>query len=190
MDSFTHLSVLLAIILGLAITQILSGFRGLVHARHRVKMYWPAITWAWLLLVIDVQTWWAMFGLRTHENWTFGQFSVVLLQTILLYMLAALILPDFGSEPGSDLIDLRETYFRQARWFYWLAVLNGIVSLGKDLALSGRLPDALNVAFHVVFMTLGVGAAITRRDAFHKIAVVCTVILFALYITLLFARLR
>jgi len=31
---------LLSIILGLAITQILKGFRGIVLARSRVRMYW------------------------------------------------------------------------------------------------------------------------------------------------------
>lgn len=186
MDDFNHLSVLLAIILGLGITQILSGFRGLVHARARVRMYWPAIVWAWLLLVIDVQTWWAMFGLRNHHDWTFGQFSIVLLQTIILYMLAALILPDFGAEP----VDLRETYFHQARWFYSLSVLAGIVSLCKDLVLDGSLPDRLNVGFHLFFIAAGAGAVVIRRDGYHKVAVLTTAVLFTLYIVVLFARLH
>ena len=33
MDAFAHLSVLVSIILGLAITQVLQGFRGIVLAR-------------------------------------------------------------------------------------------------------------------------------------------------------------
>lgn len=39
--------------------------------------------WA-VLLVIDVQSWWAMYGLRNHEGWTFLAFVVVLLQTVVL----------------------------------------------------------------------------------------------------------
>jgi hypothetical protein len=186
MDDFTHLSVLLAIILGLAITQILSGFRGLVQARSRIRMYWPAVTWAWLLLLIDVQTWWAMFGLRNHHHWTFGEFAIVLLQTIVLYMLAALILPDFGSEA----VDLREAYFHQARWFYSLAVAGGIVSLSKDLVLSGSLPDRANVGFHVFYMATAAGAVFIRRDWYHKVAVLCTAASFVLYIAVLFAHLQ
>ena len=186
MDDFNHLSVLLAIILGLAITQILSGFRGLVHARARVRMYWPAIVWAWLLLVIDVQTWWSMFGLRNHHDWTFGQFAIVLLQTIILYMLAALILPDFGTEP----VDLKAAYFQQARWFYSLGVLAGIVSLCKDLVLSGALPDRANVGFHLFFIGSAAGAALTCREWYHKLAVLTTAVLFAFYIIFLFARLH
>lgn len=90
MDEFGYLSVLLSIILGLAITQLLKGFRGIVLARSQTVLYLPVVTWAVVLLLIAVQTWWAMFGLRTVRAWTFLQFAVVLFQTILLYMLAAL----------------------------------------------------------------------------------------------------
>jgi hypothetical protein len=41
MDSFTYISVLLSIVLGLAITQVLLGFRGLILTRAKVKPYIP-----------------------------------------------------------------------------------------------------------------------------------------------------
>src|ERR1700744_3855413 len=88
MDAFSYLSVLLSIILGLAITQILMGYRGLLLARGRVSFYAPAIIWSVLLLVIAAQNWWSSFGLAYHRDWTFLQFSVVLLQMALLYMMA------------------------------------------------------------------------------------------------------
>jgi len=71
MDEFSYLSVLLSIILGLAVTEVLQGFRRLLQSRARVRLYWPTITWAFLLFVIYVQSWWAMFGLREHHDWTF-----------------------------------------------------------------------------------------------------------------------
>lgn len=80
MDAFSYLSVLISIILGLAVTQVLQGFRGLMLARSRVRTYWPALVWAVLVLVICVQVWWAMFGLsqRTAARWTFLDFGLVL----------------------------------------------------------------------------------------------------------------
>jgi hypothetical protein len=56
-----------------------------------VKLYWPALAWAGLLLLISVQSWWAMFGLRSHHDWSFGAFAVVLLHTVVLYTLAVLV---------------------------------------------------------------------------------------------------
>ena len=38
MDEFSYLSVLLSIILGLAVAQILTGFRGLLQSRATVHM--------------------------------------------------------------------------------------------------------------------------------------------------------
>jgi hypothetical protein len=55
MDAFSYLSVLISIILGLAVTQVLQGFRGLMLARSRVRAYWPSMVWAVALLLIDVQ---------------------------------------------------------------------------------------------------------------------------------------
>ncbi|HZX71160.1 MAG TPA: hypothetical protein VFE77_10120 [Rhodanobacter sp.] len=98
MDAFSYLSVLLSIILGLAITQVLQGFRGLMLARSRVRTYWPSLAWAILLLVLDVQAWWAMYDLRFRHEWSFLGFAVVLAQTVPLYLLAGLVLPDIGIE--------------------------------------------------------------------------------------------
>src|SRR5215467_5169602 len=85
MDQFSYLSVLLSVILGLAVSQILKGFRGLLLSRTRIRIYWPVIAWAALVLLICFQNWWSMFGMRNRHDWTFQQFGIVLLQTILIY---------------------------------------------------------------------------------------------------------
>src|SRR4029450_7020561 len=95
MDEFSYLSVLLSVILGLAVTQILKGFRGLLLSRARVQVYWPVIGWAILVLLVCVQNWWSMFGMRNRHDWNFEQFAIVLLPTILIYMVAGLVFPDF-----------------------------------------------------------------------------------------------
>ena len=64
MDRFSYLSVLISIILGLGITQLVTGLGRLIQARHRVRLYWPSVVWTGILLLIHVQTWWSMFGLR------------------------------------------------------------------------------------------------------------------------------
>jgi multisubunit Na+/H+ antiporter MnhE subunit len=76
MDEFSYLSVLLSVILGLAVTQILKGFRGLLLSRARIRLYWPVIAWAALLLLVCFQHWWATFGMRTRHDWTFLQFAM------------------------------------------------------------------------------------------------------------------
>lgn len=187
MDEFSYLSVLLSIILGLGITQILKGFRGILQSRKRVKLYWPALAWAGLLLLIYVQTWWAMFGLRFHHDWSFGAFAIVLLQTIVLYMMAGLVLPNFF---GDDIIDLRANYYAHHSWFFALAILVLCVSIGKEVVLTGALPERRNLAFHVAFIATAAIAAITRREWCHKAMVLVTTGLFCFYIAFLFSHLQ
>lgn len=187
MDEFSYLSVILSIILGLAVTQILQGFRGLMQSRARVRLYWPTLAWAAILLLVYVQSWWAMFGLRHHENWTFAGFAIVLLHIISLYMLAGLVLPDF---PPNESVDLRENYYAHHTWFFGVAVLSVLASLAKDLILSGSLPERTNVIFHIIFFVLAVIGAVTRREWYHKTAAVLMGLLFVFYTTLLFEYLR
>ena len=186
-DAFNYLSVLLSIILGLAITQILKGLRGLALTRARVRVYWPTLVLAGLLLLITVQGWWASFGMREIRVWTFAMFAVVLLQTTLTYMLAALVLPDFF---GEGAIDLREHYFAHRQLFFGLFVVTLLVSLSKDLVLSGHAPNRANVAFHCAFIVLTGTGALTAREGYHKTLAVVGVVGFAAYIALLFTQLR
>ena len=81
-DPFSYLSVLVSIVIGLAITQILQGYRTLLISRRRVRFFGPTLAWGGLLLLIAVQSWWAMFGMRQHGRWTFVQFAIVLLLPI------------------------------------------------------------------------------------------------------------
>ena len=50
MDAFSYLSVLISIILGLGITQLLTGLGRLMQVRRRTRLYGPAVAWVALLL--------------------------------------------------------------------------------------------------------------------------------------------
>jgi hypothetical protein len=115
MDSFSYLSVILSIVLGLAITQVLLGFRSLILTRAKVKLYATTLIWAFIALIVPIQAWWADFAMRKHANWTFLALLVVMLQAISIYMTAALVLPDISVE---KFIDLREHFFAHRSWFF------------------------------------------------------------------------
>ena len=187
MDPFSYLSVLISIILGLGITQLVTGLGRLIQARARIRFYAPTLAWVALLLIIHVQTWWAMFGLRSQLQWSFTQFFVVLLQPLVLSVLAALVLPDIGPETVAD---LRANYFAHKRWFFGLLVLLLLVSLTKDVVLSGSLPSGLNVGAHVMFIVTSLVAAFVNREWLHRVLAPLNVVLMLAYIAVLFARLR
>lgn len=187
MDAFSYLSVLLSIIIGLAITQVLQGFRGLMLARSRVRAYWPSMVWVILLLIIDVQVWWAMYDLRSRQEWSFVGFVAVLSQTIPLYLLAGLVLPDIGTERP---VDLRTHYYENHRWFFSLLILLLLVSIAKEAILNGDLPAPLDLTFHLTFIAGSLIGAWTAREWCHKALAPFSVIVIITYIAALFAHLR
>ncbi len=187
MSAFDYLSVLISIILGLGITQILSGFGRLLNVRSRVRWYGPAVAWGILLLLIHVQTWWAMFQLRRQADWTLPVFLFVLLLPILLYLMAALALPDAG---GTEPIDMRASYHAHAGWFFGLALLVIATSMLRPIVLGGRFRLDLDHAFQTLFFAGALGAALTHREWYHRWNAAVSFVLILFYILSLFAPLR
>lgn len=187
MNEFGYLSVLLSIILGLAVTQVLGGARGCLLARSRVREYWPTHVWAAWLLVLITQLWWSMYGLRERRDWTFGQFAVLLAETVALFLVTGLVYPDFL--PDRE-IDLHAHYFSQRRHFYGLLLVLVLTSIGRSLVLHHRLPLPEDLFFHLGFMAMSLGGLFIANERYHKISTLFTGGLLGGYVVLLFTQLE
>jgi hypothetical protein len=187
LDAFSYLSVLLSIVLGLGLTQLLTAIGRLIRHRDRVRFHWLPTLWAALLLLIYVQVWWAMYGLRSVREWTFLTFGIVLAQTATLYIMAAVVLPEEVEESGTD---LGEYFDRNHWWFFAFFLATLVLSVSKDLVISGELPDRTNLIFHAVLATgCVIGLLARRRGQQEGLAVAFAVVIVA-YIADLFTRLR
>jgi hypothetical protein len=186
-DPFSYLSVLLSIILGLGLTQLLTAAGRMIRHRDRVKVHWLPLLWAAVLILIYVQVWWSMYGLRLRREWTFLGFVTVLAQTATLYVMAAVALPEQIDESG---MDLGEYFDRNHRWFFSFFLVTLGVSIAKDVILGGRLPDTENLTFHGV-LALGCVLGLLLHGRRHQavLGVGFAGVIIA-YITVLFARLR
>jgi hypothetical protein len=187
MDAFSYLSVLLSIIIGLAITQVLQGYRGLLLARHRTTLSAAVLIWSGLILLFATQAWWASFGLQDRAHWDFFGFAIILLQMIMLYMISAVVFPEFRPD---DRIDLAEHFDRHRGIFFGLLIGMLAVSVSKDVILAHRLPTPLNLAFHAMFMTAAVIGIVARSARVQLWLAVFALGAFVAYISLLFATLR
>ena len=186
MDAFSYLSVLLSVILGLAIQQVLQGYRGLALSRRHVTWYAPPLIWSVLILLMVAQHWWSSFGLASRTDWTFAMFAATLVETALIYMMAALVLPDI---PPDQPTDLKAHYYREAPVFFGAGVAAIGFSMVRELVLDGRLPQGANLPFHLIFIALAATGALTRRPRIHEALAGLMGLLFLVYIILLFSRL-
>jgi len=186
MDAFSYLSVLLSVILGLAIQQVLQGYRALALNRKRVTLYWPSLAWSGVILMMAAQHWWASFSLSGHADWSFAAFAAILIQTALIYMMAALVLPDV---PAAEPLNLKTHYWREVTPFFTAGSLAISWSIAREWILDGDLPDPPNLAFHLLFLAMGITAMTVRKEWLHKVFAGAMTLLFTSYIVLLFARL-
>ena len=186
MDAFSYLSVLISVILGFAVQQVLLGYRALILSRRRIRFYWPVLAWSVLLLAMVAQHWWASFGLAGRNDWSFALFATILVQTALIYMMTAIVLPDV---PADQPIDLKDHYYREAGAFFGIGVVTILWSLFRGYMLDGRLPPSANLAFHGLFLGAALVALATRRPRVHEALAALMCVLFLLFVALLFARL-
>jgi hypothetical protein len=186
MDPFSYLSVLISIVVGLALAGLLTGFAAMMRARARVVVYWPLAAQMVLIFLVQVQLWWALFSLREVHAWNFPEFLVVLTQAVLVYLATAFLVPDMQ---GSERIDLRECYYREARWYFGALMLAVLDSLAKNLILTGRFQNTADLAGHAAFIGLCIAGIVTSRETVHKTIAVLSLLVFAAYITLLFVPL-
>lgn len=187
MGEFDYLSVITSIVLGLSLTQLLTGLGRMIQLRRRVRFYWPAVLAMLALILADVQFWWSLFGLRGRADWDFASFLIILLQAIMLSVASTVLIP--AMPEGEREIDLKTGYFDHAGWYYALLLSVLAISLAKSLILDGHLPRPTDVASHGLFSALFLSMAVSRSDRWHKIAAPTVTALFLLYIAVLFARL-
>ena len=186
MDAFSYLSVLLSIILGLAITQVLQGYRALLLARGRVHADPAPLIWSGLVLLFAAQAWWASFGLNARTNWDFLDFAVILIQMGLLYMLAALVLPDVPAEQPVDVA----THFERHRRAFFIFLIAMLASSGaKDTVLEPRLPVPLNLAFHLMLAATAGAGIMLKGKKLQLVVALIALAGFVAYVALLFAHL-
>ncbi len=186
MDTFSFLSVLFSVILGLALTQILKGFRALMLARSRVRVYWPALIWAALMVLVVAQAWWGMFGMRDFREWNFAMYAVVVFQITLMYLVSGLAIPDI---PAEGVFDMRKAYFANKQWFFGLLALTVATTFLKDFVTTGRIGLGGNAYFLAFFFVLSVIAAVIKWRWFHWILAPFCVAIIAAYTVLLSFRL-
>lgn len=149
-------------------------------------MYWPVPVQMAVTLLIGIQVWWAMFSLRDVRHWTFAGFLIVLSQSVALYLMAAFIAPEVGGEGN---IDLREGYFREARWFFGSSLAVLAISATRNLTVAGGFQSGFDLAGHVAFAALALAGFIFRRDTVHKAIAPLSLLVYALYVALLFVTL-
>jgi hypothetical protein len=134
MSTFEFISVLLAIVVGLGLTRLLTGVGRAMEIRRDLRFYWVQGVWVVNIGLILVVFWWAdLFSKVDREVWLAPNFALMLFYAILLFLQAVLIIPaDMKENP-----DLQEHFFEVRPWFFTLGALAILAEFGDTLLHGG-----------------------------------------------------
>jgi hypothetical protein len=128
---------LFAIVAGLGISLLVRSVGQMIEARDRVRLYWVHSCWIALTFIAYVVTWFSLWRYEQHAPWTVLQALLLLCLPILLYLISHLAVPELEDERTHD---LREYYFRHARWIQGLLLAALVVGVLAQFVIEGR-PD-------------------------------------------------
>ncbi len=105
MTQHEYVFIAVSVILGLAITRLLSSAAGLIRAHKRVTFHWATALWAGCVMLFILQLWWVGWELRTYSQWTVFDFFALVIGAIFVYGAAELSLPteDYDIADDSEL---------------------------------------------------------------------------------------
>ena len=134
MTPFEYITVLISIILGLGITQIVTGVGDVIHQWDKMKLYWPHTLWVLLAFIMHIHEWWYTYDLKRHESWHIIPFLFINLYPITLFVLARIMFPFGAMETETD---FKEFYFRNYRKFFLLVIILITLAIAQDVLLEG-----------------------------------------------------
>lgn len=182
-NPFDYLTVLVSIVLGLAITNVLTRLATAITSRHRVDFYWPPVAWAIWVFFICVQHWWAQWGTRHALRPNFGDFWLQILVPVVLFLLSALVLPE-REEDGR--LDLGRWYFHNRRWFFALLCSLPLLAIAEEIARTGRMASILNLAFLLAFAAIAACAYFLPRRRAQSWIAGQAMVMTVLYVVILY----
>ncbi len=186
MSEFEYITVLLSIIIGLGITQLLSGIARLVRDGRALAPAWWIMVIVATLLLGNLQVWWISFIWRDLPDWTYVTYATFMVLPALLYLLAYLVLP---ADLHLDGRELSRAFIAKRKPFYLILALVPLASFFQQWALTGHAPRAdLDSSMRLLWIALAVPGFLSRRVAVQATVAVLSLILMVVYVGLLFMR--
>jgi len=122
MGLFEFLMVLISVVIGLGLTEILTGAANLLRARDAVRFHWIHVLFQVGVFFALLQQWWESWDLNFVGEISFFRVLVLLSSPVFLFLITNLLYPK-----DADGSDLQEYYYRQAPLLWGLVVVSTVI---------------------------------------------------------------
>lgn len=162
MNITDHSITLISIIVGIGLTEMFGNLHRLIRNRAQVTWDWLPVVWSAVLLLLVVNYWWAIYqgiiGIDRLSN--AAELGLILVQPIVLFLLTASVLPNFGTTRKWD---MRRHYDEHRRTFIFTFVLYQCVTSAVALSVGTFGWNAASLARAIIFLLLVLALVINKR---------------------------
>ena len=164
MSIFEFLLALYAIVAGLGVSLLVRSVGQMIEARDRVRLYWVHTCWIALVFIGHVVSWFALWRYAGHAPWTILQALLLLCVPILLYLISHLAVPELDDDRVHD---MREYYFRHARWTQGLLLAVLVAGALAHLVIEGRFDLSGARGVRAAMAAILVPGIVSRHPTVH-----------------------
>lgn len=180
MTPFEYVTVLISIVIGLGLTQLLTGIAELIHHWQRIRLYWPHVIWVILAFFLHIQQWWELYALRDIVSWKLPVFFITILYPVNLFILSRILFPVIGD--SHVVVDLKEFYYKHFRKFFVLIIILALTSAVDDIIINGFRFNDLAVELSLIVILGTIAVANIATEIVHKIVVTLLLVFVMLYL--------
>ena len=166
-----HAFALVSVVLGLALTQLLSNLNDLIAARKHVRWYPLPLIWAATAFATATNYWWGMFlgvtGVHLSEN--AAGFLLRMLLPVCVFLICGATLPKVATVESQR--DLHLYYYGERRYYFgiWLVFIAlATFEIHSAIGWTWGQPDVARLAVALLVLPL----PFTRAEWFHWLAAI------------------
>lgn len=138
MSSFQWVTVVYGMLIGLTVTRLMSGFACALRSRHVARPCWVSLIWAAVVFLSAMDCWWSLQGVRTYQHWTYPVFLMTMMEPLLLFFAAVMILPFAELKAGDDPSAI---YYQHGRWALLALALYNFEGMASQILFWGERPN-------------------------------------------------
>ncbi len=138
-ETFTHVRIVLAMIVSLGIARILSGVANFIQHPKRNRVSLLHLLWVASMLLELILFWWWDVRTARETDWTFGAFIFQISYAIILFLMAALLFPDNIAEYKG----YQDFFIQRRYWFFGLLASTWILDFSKTIIEGSKVSTAL-----------------------------------------------
>lgn len=186
MDQFLHIKSIIAIILGLGLTHLITGSVFFIQHPGRKKFYVIHFMWVIYVFLLIIHFWWWEINLKLIVHWNFADYIFLILYILLYFLLCAILYPD-------DLKDYKgyeDYFFSRKNWFFSILIVCFLADIvdtaikGGDYFIQNQFASVFRTISHV---TLSLLAIFISNKKFHAVLGLIFIIYEIFYISQFFS---